>query len=305
MNKKMVESFLKRNHAKMSYKRRGQKKILVLLLSIVVLAVLINLQVQFLSIYKNVLRSCETISSNTNEFRSMKISNKVLDKLWKQSNEDVDEFAHNITLNMLLNNFKIVDTKHIITDRWFGWSSLIPQHLYQEYYKRYHTIFSDIKIFPVPVDTEHGVTVHYQNSWMGERTYGGVRGHEGTDIMSDNNVRGYFPVVSITDGVVEQKGWLEKGGYRIGIRSDDGAYFYYAHLYSYAKDLEIGDRVTAGSLLGMMGDSGYSKVVGTTGKFDVHLHVGIYFTEDKKEISVNPYWILKYLEKYRISFTRK
>ena len=45
--------------------------------------------------------------------------------------------------------------------------------------------------------------------------------HEGCDIMAGNNERGYFPIVSMTDGVVERIGWLEKGGYRIGIRSLD------------------------------------------------------------------------------------
>ena len=52
-----------------------------------------------------------------------------------------------------------------------------------------------------------------------------------------------------------------------------------------------------------MGDTGYSKVEGTTGNFDVHLHVGIYFKTDHfDELSVDPYWILKYLEKYRFTY---
>ena len=45
-----------------------------------------------------------------------------------------------------------------------------------------------------------------------------------------------------------------------------------------------------------MGDSGYGDE-GTTGKFAVHLHLGLYIdTPAQKEISVNPYWILRYLE---------
>ena len=67
--------------------------------------------------------------------------------------------------------------------------------------------------------------------------------------------------------------------------------------------LEEGDVVKAGELLGYMGDTGYSKVEGTTGNFDVHLHVGIYFKTDHfDELSVDPYWILKYLEKYRFTY---
>ena len=102
----------------------------------------------------------------------------------------------------------------------------------------------------------------------------------------------------ITDGIVEKMGWLEQGGYRIGIRSKAGAYFYYAHLDTYAPELKIGDSVTAGQLLGFMGDSGYGSE-GTIGQFDVHLHLGIYVPSESCEISVNPYWILRILENCR------
>ena len=38
-------------------------------------------------------------------------------------------------------------------------------------------------------------------------------------------------------------------------------------------------------------------ITGTEGKFDVHLHFGIYIkTDNYEELSVNPYYILKYLE---------
>lgn len=57
-------------------------------------------------------------------------------------------------------------------------------------------------------------------------------------------------VVSMTDGVVEKKGWLEQGAYKIGIRSKSGAYFYYAHLESYADELEVGDFIESGDFLG-------------------------------------------------------
>ena len=60
----------------------------------------------------------------------------------------------------------------------------------------------------------------------------------------------------------------------------------------------------AGELIGYMGDTGYGKTEGTRGNFDVHLHVGIYIkTDHNEEMSVNPYWILKWLEKRRLVFT--
>ena len=159
------------------------------------------------------------------------------------------------------------------------------------------SIWSDIVYFPVPDtiwDEEKKVT--FGDTWMQSRTYGGDRGHEGCDIMADINERGNYPVISVCDGTIEQMGWLELGGYRIGIRSPHGAYFYYAHLSDYAEGFSIGDEVHAGELIAFMGDTGYSKTEGTTGNFDVHLHFGIYLNdENKQEFSVNSYSILQYL----------
>lgn len=156
-------------------------------------------------------------------------------------------------------------------------------------------ILYDMKVFPVPTNGEASDYVNYNDSWNAARTYGGDRRHEGCDIMAKINERGRYPIVSMTNGVVENIGWLELGGYRIGIRSENGGYFYYAHLYDYAPNLKEGDTVYAGQYIGTMGDSGYSKVEGTVGNFDVHLHVSIYITYNNVDYSINPYYILKNL----------
>ena len=124
-----------------------------------------------------------------------------------------------------------------------------------------------------------------------------------TGMVSDSSVQaGYYPVISITDGTVEQIGWLEKGGWRIGIRSGNGNYYYYAHLHSYASEWKAGDAVQAGELLGYMGDSGYGPE-GTTGEFPVHLHLGIYLPLGAdQEKAVNPYWMLRYLESRKLTY---
>ncbi len=151
-------------------------------------------------------------------------------------------------------------------------------------------VWDDLVCFPVKC------RVSYEDSWMEERTYGGKRGHEGTDLMPPTNQRGFYPVFSATAGTVEHMGWLQKGGWRIGIRSEQGGYFYYAHLSEYAPGMEEGKTVEAGEMLGYMGDSGYGEE-GTVGQFAVHLHFGIYIqTADGREVSVDPYWILKGLE---------
>ena len=175
---------------------------------------------------------------------------------------------------------------------------------YRKLTTAYETVVQDLKYFPIPDNlNEGGAEISYENCWMDTRTYGGERGHEGCDIMANGAERGYFPVISISDGVIEKIGWLEQGGWRIGIRSESGLYLYYAHLYSYAADWEEGDPIKAGTLLGYMGDSGYSAIPGTTGNFDVHLHLGLYIkTDHYDELSVNHYWLLKYLEKYRLEW---
>lgn len=164
---------------------------------------------------------------------------------------------------------------------------------------------NDMVYFPVPessYDTKR-YNVSFADSWMDSRSFGGERGHEGCDIMAAVNERGHYPVVSISDGYVEKMGWLKLGGYRIGIRSPGGVYFYYAHLSDYAPDLNVGDEVVAGELLGFMGDTGYSEIEGTTGYFPVHLHVGIYLNDkDGKEKSYNPYPFLKELEASKLRF---
>lgn len=173
----------------------------------------------------------------------------------------------------------------------------------QKFEDKYH-LLKDIKYFPVAKSTNSDTGyVYYTNSWGDKRTYGGERIHEGIDIMAEENVRGKCPVVSMTDGKVEHIGWLELGGYRIGIRSKHGGYFYYAHLFSYAEGMEEGKDIKAGQLIGYMGDSGYGKEEGTVGMFAVHLHLGIYINDkDGNEQSINPYYYLKAAEESVIKY---
>ena len=165
-------------------------------------------------------------------------------------------------------------------------------------------IREELMMFPIPQSVMHPeYQASFEDSWMSERTFGGERGHEGTDIMLNPDVRGLFPVLSMTDGVVEKKGWLPKGGYRLGIRSSGGIYYYYAHFYDYAEGIEPGTNVVAGQFLGFAGDSGYSNIEGTVGNFPVHLHIGIYYDDEEGiETPVNPYPFLASLEKKHLDY---
>lgn len=172
---------------------------------------------------------------------------------------------------------------------------------YEEQENIVNAIWQDIQYFPIPISlTKTSATVSYVDSWGFSRSYGGERLHEGCDIMGDIDQPGLYPILSITDGIVTNKGWLEKGGYRIGITAPSGGYFYYAHLDSYV-DVEVGDSIYAGQIIGYMGDSGYGEE-GTTGMFATHLHLGIYLYIDDTEYAVNPYNVLRYLDNKRLYF---
>jgi murein DD-endopeptidase MepM/ murein hydrolase activator NlpD len=214
---------------------------------------------------------------------------------------EIDPIAY-LAFSMLARSFDL-EEDNLVSEELFlkGIASIGPLKGYQRLYSYYKAIFKDLEYFPVPRIEGDVSDISYSDTWSELRNYGGKRKHEGTDIMAGSHARGYYPIISMTEGIVEKLGWLEQGGYRIGVRSPSGGYFYYAHLASYAPDLKEGDQVLAGQLLGFMGDSGYG-TEGTVGKFDVHLHLGIYVNTSAGELSVNPYHVLKMLEDHRPSY---
>lgn len=120
--------------------------------------------------------------------------------------------------------------------------------------EQYLGFWEDLKYFPVAGRKEAPKEVFYfEDTWLEDRNYGGKRAHQGCDVFGKEDRREYYPVVSMTDGVVETVGWLPLGGWRIGIRSPGGGFFYYAHLSSYEKEFQEGDAVKAGGNSGFFG----------------------------------------------------
>lgn len=256
------------------------------------------------------IQRIELAGINYDSFREMRLEgealisiDKKLSRLIKKNPElktctYIDPVGY-LTFSMMAGGYNLINS-NIPDSRTFlrGVSRIADNRSFIELYGYYKAIWSDLECFPIPRVQEGSPDITYADTWYVLRSYGGNRRHEGTDLMASNNVRGYFPVISITDGVVENIGWLEQGGYRIGIRSGADGYFYYAHLDSYAPGLKDGDTVIAGQLIGYMGDTGYGSE-GTLGQFDVHLHLGIYVRTATGEMSINPYYILKILEEVR------
>jgi len=185
--------------------------------------------------------------------------------------------------------------------------------------KIYAKVFDDIKVGPIPNKSEiyrwderdkkweKKETKRYSytstNDFGAARTYGGDRKHEGNDIIADMGT----PIVTMTDGEITRLGWNEYGGQRVGVTSNNGTYFYYAHMDRYADGIVKGKSVKAGDLIGYVGDTGYGPP-GTRGQIIPHLHVQIGY---KLENSVkgytwfNPYDIVKFLDDYRVTVIKK
>lgn len=212
----------------------------------------------------------------------------------------IQEYLITKTKEIGLQKTEITDSK--FRNEFFSDQQRKEMELYSEECKTIlRNVEKDVSYFPVAESTVDKVlNTSFADSWMSERTFGGKRGHEGTDIMASKNQRDLYPIISMTSGTITNLGWIEKGGYRVGITSDSGVYYYYAHLSSYS-NIEEGMRVKAGDLLGFMGDTGYGKE-GTEGKFPVHLHVGVYIYDNGQEISLNPYNILCYLENKKLKY---
>lgn len=218
----------------------------------------------------------------------------------KVSEEYETDFSRMIICYMLENNFFKENDIISINDYIMNYANIKSKYTDDEaekYYNIVNNIYSEIKKFPVLINENDKSSEYiYGDSFGAERSYGGKRTHQGCDIMDRDNISGRLEIVSMTDGIIEKIGWNEKGGWRVGIRSNSGTYYYYAHLKEYSDGLYEGKEIAAGDKLGLMGDSGYSKIEGATGNFEVHLHIGIAVDDEKW---INPYPFLRIVEDNR------
>jgi peptidoglycan/xylan/chitin deacetylase (PgdA/CDA1 family)/murein DD-endopeptidase MepM/ murein hydrolase activator NlpD len=150
---------------------------------------------------------------------------------------------------------------------------------------------------------------HYDDFGTG-RNYGYRRKHLGHDMLALTGT----PVIAVESGTVEELGWNQYGGWRIGIRSfDKKRYYYYAHMRQnrpYAEGLAKGQNVMGGDVIGYVGRTGYSSRENTNNITQSHLHLGIQliFDESQKngvnQIWIDPYEITKLLNSHRCETVR-
>jgi murein DD-endopeptidase MepM/ murein hydrolase activator NlpD len=116
----------------------------------------------------------------------------------------------------------------------------------------------------------------------------GGRVHDSIDIMAARGT----PVVAVADGEIARFFDSDKGGITIYQRSaDKKLMYYYGHLERRADNIQPGQFVTRGTVLGYVGDTGNS------GAGNYHLHFSIWTIDDPKRdwdgTNINPFPLLK------------
>ena len=112
--------------------------------------------------------------------------------------------------------------------------------------------------------------------------------HDAIDILAPRNT----PVVAVDDGTIAKLFLSDRGGLTIYHFDPTETYcYYYAHLESYALDLQEGQRVTRGQVIGYVGTSGHAP------KNTPHLHFSVNRLGAEKRwwetTPVNPFPLLR------------
>jgi murein DD-endopeptidase MepM/ murein hydrolase activator NlpD len=147
----------------------------------------------------------------------------------------------------------------------------------REFAARAKALFAPLNGFNLAMPVVGIRPLDLYDSWGNPRD-GGKRKHKGIDIFAPKGTG----VVAVADGIISFIGDQPKGGQCVWLTTEAGVSFYYAHLDRWAPGLYEGMEVSAGDLLGYVGNTGNAKTT------PAHLHFGV---NDNDEM-VNPYPIL-------------
>ncbi|AMW78366.1 peptidase M23 [Acinetobacter sp. TGL-Y2] len=121
-------------------------------------------------------------------------------------------------------------------------------------------------VAPLSMPVEGVKSRQIQDTWGAARSEG--RKHQGIDIFAKRGT----PVISATQGMVSQVGLDTLGGKVVWVVGPQLSRHYYAHLDDYAAEIQVGDWVEIGEVLGYVGNTGNAK------NTPPHLHYGIYLS---------------------------
>ncbi|HEY7603671.1 MAG TPA: M23 family metallopeptidase [Gaiellaceae bacterium] len=106
----------------------------------------------------------------------------------------------------------------------------------------------------------------YGDSFGGPRADVSGGWHHGDDIFAPLGA----PILAAASGTVFSVGWNEIGGWRLWLRDSGGNEFYYAHLSAYTSLAVNGRHVTAGQVLGFVGNTGDAQGTPFHLHFEIH-----------------------------------
>jgi murein DD-endopeptidase MepM/ murein hydrolase activator NlpD len=112
----------------------------------------------------------------------------------------------------------------------------------------------------------------------------------GTDIFAPLGA----PVVAAAAGTVFQVGWNQNGGNRLWLRDRAGDFFYYANMSAFSSLALSGVRVSAGTLLGFVGNTGGAH--GSPYRLHFEIHPRPLVSSGYDASAVDPY---SYLHRWR------
>jgi murein DD-endopeptidase MepM/ murein hydrolase activator NlpD len=107
---------------------------------------------------------------------------------------------------------------------------------------------------------------YYSDDWLNPRYTPKPHLHHGLDIFADFGT----PIRSPDRGVVTSFSEGGAGGIAVWVRGSDGTSYYFAHLLERAEDLSVGQRVSIGTVLGYVGDTGNAQGGAPHLHFEVH-----------------------------------
>jgi peptidoglycan LD-endopeptidase LytH len=120
--------------------------------------------------------------------------------------------------------------------------------------------------------------VSFVDSWGAPRS--GGRTHQGVDMIAAKRT----PLVAIEDAVVKRMGNGSLGGITVWLKGAGGDEYYYAHMDGWAEGLTKGQSVSAGELIGYVGNTGNAQYTVNHVHFQFHPGGGS---------AVNPYPLVK------------
>jgi murein DD-endopeptidase MepM/ murein hydrolase activator NlpD len=138
--------------------------------------------------------------------------------------------------------------------------------------------------FVFPVDDPHS----FGDSFGAPRMVGTEyqHTHQGTDILAPAGTN----LFACERGIVTRLGSDVLGGIKLWLKGESGTYYYYAHLTGYGPDIAEGKLVSAGDVVGFVGDTGNAKGGPTHLHYEIHPDGGA---------AVNPYPLLKVVDQLR------